>query len=300
MTLDHSLVGVPGDPQERSWTSADALLYAVGVGAGLGDPLQELQFTTENTEGLPQQVLPTFAVLVARPRAGRRLGSFDRAMLVHAEQAFELHQPLPVAGTVTIVSTVTGIYDKISGALVASESVATDVATGAKLVTSRSGVFIRGEGGFGGDRGPGNGWRRPPGPPDHRLVQPTRPEQALLYRLSGDRNPLHADPAFAARGGFSRPILHGLCTYGVTGRALLHTLCGSDPARFRSMSGRFTRPVLPGDTLVVSVWLAGDGPTGPPGQPGQPGCAQFQTATEDGAVVIDRGRIEFLPPAGEA
>ena len=290
MGLDHSLVGVPSEPQLRSWYSKDALLYAVGVGAGLGDPLQELQFTTENTEGIPQQVLPTFAVLVAQPRAGRRLGSFDRAMLVHAEQAFELHQPLPVEGTVTIVSTVTGIYDKISGALVTSESVATDVATGAKLVTSRSGVFIRGEGGFGGDRGPSNGWRRPAGQPDHRVVQPTRPEQALLYRLSGDRNPLHADPAFAARGGFSRPILHGLCTYGVTGRALLHTLCGCDPARFRSMSGRFTRPVLPGDTLVVSIWLAEDADN----------TARFQTATENGDVVIDRGQMEFLPTAGQA
>jgi acyl dehydratase len=298
MPLDHSLVGVPGDPQERSWTSADALLYAVGVGAGLGNPLQELQFTTENTAGVPQQVLPTFAVLVAQPRTGRRLGSFDRAMLVHAEQAFELHQPLPVEGTVSIVSTVTGIYDKGSGALVTSENVATDVATGARLVTSRGGAFIRGEGGFGGDRGPGDGWQQPAGPPDHRVVQETRPEQALLYRLSGDRNPLHADPAFAARGGFSRPILHGLCTYGVTGRALLQTLCGSDPARFRSMSGRFTRPVLPGDTLVVSIWLAADGP------PGAPGSAQasalFQTATEDGTVVIDRGRMEFVPQGAEA
>jgi acyl dehydratase len=285
MPLDHSLAGVPGEPQERSWTSTDALLYAVGVGAGLSDPLQELQFTTENTDGLPQQVLPTFGVLVAQPRSGRRLGDFDRAMLVHAEQALELHQPLPVAGTASVVSTVTGIYDKISGALVAVENVAVDAATGAKLVTSRSGVFIRGEGGFGGDRGPSDGWQRPDRPPDHTVVQPTRPEQALLYRLSGDRNPLHSDPAFAARGGFSRPILHGLCTYGMTGRALLHTLCGSDPARFASMSGRFTRPVLPGDTLVVSIWLPSGGG----------GAALFQTATEDGTVVIDRGRMAFLP-----
>jgi len=287
MPLDHSLVGVPGEPQERSWTSKDALLYAVGVGAGLGDPLQELQFTTENTDGLPQQVLPTFGVLVAQPRSGRRLGDFDRAMLVHAEQAFELHQPLPVAGTASVVSTVTGIYDKISGALVTVENVAVDAATGAKLVTSRSGVFIRGEGGFGGDRGPSDRWRRPDRPPDHTVVQPTRPEQALLYRLSGDRNPLHSDPSFAARGGFSRPILHGLCSYGITGRALLHTLCGSDPSRFASMSGRFTRPVLPGDTLAVSIWLPEDGS----------GVAAFQTATEDGTVVIDRGRMAFLPGA---
>jgi acyl dehydratase len=178
---------------------------------------------------------------------------------------------------------VTGIYDKGSGALVATENVAVDAATGELLVTSRSGTFIRGEGGFGGDRGPSEPWERPDRPPDEQVVQQTRPEQALIYRLSGDRNPLHADPKFAARGGFSRPILHGLCTYGITGRALLHALCGSDPARFRSMSGRFSRPVLPGDPLVVSIWRPGDGGD----------TALFQTATEEGAVVIDRGRMQF-------
>lgn len=286
MSLDHSLVGVPSEPQEHSWTSTDALLYAVGVGAGLGDPLQELEFTTENSEGVTQQVLPTYAVLIAQARVGRKLGDFDPALLVHAEQGFELHRPLPVQGTVRTVATVTGIYDKGSGGLVASENVAVDAATGDKLVTSRSSVFIRGEGGYGGDRGPSDGWHRPEREPDHRVLQPTRPEQALLYRLSGDRNPLHADPKFAARGGFSRPILHGLCTYGVTGRALLHAVCGSDPARFRSMSGRFSRPVLPGDTLVVSIWLPEDGGD----------TALFQTATEDGSVVIDRGRMQFLAP----
>jgi acyl dehydratase len=292
MSLDHSLVGVPSEPQERSWTSTDALLYAVGVGAGLGDPLQELEFTTENSEGVTQQVLPTYAVLIAQARVGRKLGDFDPALLVHAEQGFELHRPLPVHGTVRTVATVTGIYDKGSGGLVATENVAVDAATGDKLVTSRSSVFIRGEGGYGGDRGPGDGWRRPEREPDHRVLQPTRPEQALLYRLSGDRNPLHADPKFAARGGFSRPILHGLCTYGVTGRALLHAVCGSDPARFRSMSGRFSRPVVPGDTLVVSIWLPEDG--------GDAGTALFQTATEDGSVVIDHGRMQFLAPGDAA
>ncbi len=290
MSLDHSLVGLPSEPQERSWTSTDALLYAVGVGAGLGDPLQELEFTTENSEGVTQQVLPTYAVLIAQARVGRKLGDFDPALLVHAEQGFELHRPLPVQGTVRTVATVTGIYDKGSGGLVASENVAVDAATGDKLVTSRSSVFIRGEGGYGGDRGPSDGWHRPEREPDHRVLQPTRPEQALLYRLSGDRNPLHADPKFAARGGFSRPILHGLCTYGVTGRALLHAVCGSDPARFRSMSGRFSRPVLPGDTLVVTIWLPEDGGD----------IALFQTATEDGSVVIDHGRMQFLAPGDAA
>ena len=246
MGLDHTLVGVPSEPQERSWDSKDALLYAVGVGAGLGDPLQELEFTTENCEGIEQKVLPTFGVLIAQARPGRTLGDFDRALLVHAEQAFELHRPLPVEGTVRITATVTGIYDKGSGALVVTENAAVDAATGEPLVTSRSSAFIRGEGGFGGERGSDQPWSRPDREPDHRVVQPTRPEQALIYRLSGDRNPLHVDPKFAARGGFSQPILHGLCTYGVTGRALLHVLCDGDPARFGSMSGRFSRPVLAG------------------------------------------------------
>jgi len=284
MGLDHSLVGVPSEPQLRSWDSKDALLYAVGVGAGLGDPLQELEFTTENSQGIEQQVLPTFAVLVAQARVGRSLGDFDRAMLVHAEQYFELHRPLPVEGTVSTTSTVTGIYDKGSGALVVTENVAVDVATGEALVTSRGGTFIRGEGGFGGPRGADQSWELPDRAPDHQVVRETRPEQALIYRLSGDRNPLHVDPKFAARGGFSQPILHGLCTYGVTGRALLRVLCDGDPARFRSMSGRFSRPVLPGEPLTVSIWRAADGET-----------ALFQTTRKDGTVVIDRGRMQFRP-----
>jgi acyl dehydratase len=278
--LNHSLVGVQGEPHERSWTSTEALLYAIGVGAGLGDPLQELQFTTENTAGVQQQVLPTFGVLLAQARTSGSLGDFDRAMLVHAEQSIELHKPLPVAGTLRTTAMVSGIFDKGSGALVETENNAVDAATGEPVVTTRSSTFIRGEGGFGGDRGTAEPWELPERAPDHKVTQQTRPEQALLYRLSGDRNPLHADPAFAARGGFSRPILHGLCTYGFTGRALLHELCGSDPARFRSMSGRFSRPVLPGETLVVSIWA------------GEDGTSQFQTAKEDGTVVIDRGIVK--------
>jgi acyl dehydratase len=281
MGLDHSLVGVPSEPQERSWDSKDALLYAVGVGAGLGDPLQELEFTTENSEGIEQKVLPTFGVLIAQARTGRPLGDFDWALLVHAEQAFELHRPIPVAGTVRTTSTVTGIYDKGSGALVVSENVAVDAATGEPLVTSRSSAFIRGEGGFGGDRGSDAPWSRPDREPDYQVVRQTRPEQALIYRLSGDRNPLHTDPKFAARGGFSQPILHGLCTYGVTGRALLQVLCDCDPARFGSMSARFSRPVLPGESLTVSVWRRDGSDT-----------ALFQTTKQDGTVVIDRGRLQ--------
>jgi acyl dehydratase len=285
MSLDHSLVGETGPARERSWTSKDALLYAIGVGAGLGDPLRELEFTTENSQGIEQKVLPTYGVLLAQAGAARTLGEFDRAMLVHAEQYVELHQPLPVEGTLRSSATVTGIYDKGSGALVESESVAVDAATGEPMITTRSSTFIRGEGGFGGDRGTAAPWQLPGRDPDHRVTEPTRPEQALLYRLSGDRNPLHADPKFAARGGFSRPILHGLCTYGFTGRVLLHELCGGDPARFISMGGRFSAPVLPGESLVVSIWTEADG------------SAVFQTAKEDGTVVIDRGRVRYRAAA---
>ena len=161
MPLNHSLVGVPGEPQQRSWTSTDALLYAIGVGAGLGDPLQELQFTTENTAGVQQQVLPTYGVLLSQARAGGDLGDFDRAMLVHAEQSIELHKPLPVAGTLRTSAVVTGIYDKGSGALIQTENQAVDAETGEPVVTTRSGTFIRGEGGFGGDRGTSTPWQLP-------------------------------------------------------------------------------------------------------------------------------------------
>ena len=279
MSLNFDLVGVDSEPAERAWTTTDVLLYALGVGAGQVDPLAELEFTTENSIGVQAKVLPTFGNMISGGGRGRRLGDFDPAAFVHAEQAFTLHRPLPAAGTARSVSRVSGIYDKGSAALVVTESTAADAATGDPLVTTRGSIFIRGEGGFGGDRGPGQDWAMPSGPPDEQVTYQTRPDQALLYRLTGDRNPLHSDPKFAARGGFARPILHGMCTYGYTGRALLHAVCGSEPARFQSMEGRFTRPVIPGDELTVSVWADG-------------GTAYFRT-TSNGVPVLDRGRLTF-------
>lgn len=279
MPLNFDLVGVDSEPAERSWTATDVLLYALSVGAGQADPLAELEFTTENSIGVQAKVLPTFGNMIAGGGRGRRLGDFDTAALVHAEQAFTLHRPLPTAGTSRSVSRVAGIYDKGSAALVVTESTAVDAATGEPLVTTRGSVFIRGEGGFGGDRGPGQDWVMPSGAPDAQVTYQTRPDQALLYRLTGDRNPLHSDPKFAARGGFARPILHGMCTYGYTGRALLHAVCGSEPARFGSMEGRFTRPVIPGDELTVSIWADG-------------GTAYFRT-TSNGVPVLERGRMTF-------
>lgn len=283
MPIDPGAVGTVSEPSESSWTSKDCLLYALGVGAGSLDASEELAFTTENSKGVDQQVLPTFAVIAGAGGGGalRSIGTFNFAMLVHGEQAVTLHQPLPVEGTVRTTSTITGIYDKGSGAVVAIESQSVDPATGSPMFSTRSSIFIRGEGGWGGDRGPsGKANAAPERSPDHEVSYPTRHDQALLYRLSGDRNPLHSDPSFAQMGGFDRPILHGLCTYGFTGRALLHTLCGSDPSRFSSMEGRFSKPVMPGDTLTVSMWVDGSE-------------AIFQTKTQDGTVVIDNGRLVF-------
>jgi len=226
-------------------------------------------------------VLPTFAVIVGGGGVDlREVGTFNPVMLVHGGQEIELFGPIPTDGHVLTKGRIAGIYDKGSGAVIETESESRDAETGELRFRTRSSLFLRGEGGFGGDRGPSATWECPEREPDQRVSAQTRADQALLYRLSGDRNPLHSDPAFAARAGFPRPILHGLCTYGVTGRLLLHALCGSDPGRFRSMRARFSRPVLPGARLTVSIWVDG-------------GSAKFQTTDDDGQVVIDHGEVEF-------
>jgi acyl dehydratase len=275
MPIDPGAVGAKGDPVRRTWSSKDGLLYALGVGAGT----DELAFTTENTRDVPQRMLPTFAVIIGGGGMPfGKIGSFNPAMLVHGEQAFELFDEIPVEGEIESNGECVAIWDKGKGAVVEMESTSVDVATGKPLLKTRSSVFIRGEGGFGGERGPSARFEVPDRAPDHQVSYDTRPDQALIYRLSGDRNPLHSDPSFAKMGGFDRPILHGLCTYGFTGRALLHTLCDGDPARFKSMYGRFSKPVLPGDSLTVSMWVDGDE------------CL-FRTANQHGDVVLDQGRM---------
>lgn len=277
MPLNPDAVGSTSEPVEVSWTSKDCLLYAVGIGAGT----EELAFTTENTNGVEQQVFPTFPVVIGwgRGSAMGNIGTFNPALLVHGQQSVTLHRPIPVEGTATIQGEITAMYDKEKAAVVVSAETAT--MGDEPLYTKTMSAFIRGEGGWGGERGPSGPQNVPPErAPDHQVTYQTSPDQALVYRLSGDRNPLHSDPAFAAMGGFDRPILHGLCTYGFTGRALLHTLCGSDPARFHHVEGRFTSPVLPGEALTVSMWELGSGE------------AVFTTAVGD-RLVIDQGLLRY-------
>jgi acyl dehydratase len=285
MPLNPDAVGFESEPAEARWSSKDSLLYALGVGAGQTDATGfELEFTTENSEGIDQRALPTMPVVInpgssKGPSPFEAIGTFDWAMLVHGEQSVTLHQELPPEGTAMMKIRVAGMYDKGKAAVVAFEYEATDPA-GKPLFSTTMSAFIRGEGGWGGDRGPSGPRNVPPErEPDTVVSYDTRRDQALLYRLSGDRNPLHSDPSFAKLAGFDTPILHGLCTYGFTGRALLHGVCGGDPARFKHVEGRFSTPVIPGDRLDVKIWLEGDE-------------ALFQTWVRDG-VVIDSGKLVF-------
>ncbi|KAA0232687.1 MAG: hypothetical protein JJLCMIEE_02036 [Acidimicrobiales bacterium] len=283
MPINPDAVGTKGEPVESSWTSKDCLLYALGVGAGMSDPTGfELEFTTENSQNVDQRALPTQAVVIPSfGSAMTNIGTFNPAMLVHGEQKVVLHREIPVQGSVVTISEVTGIYDKGKGAVVEVTLDSNLEGDGEPLFTNVFSAFIRGEGDFGGDRGPSGPKNvAPERDPDASITYQTREDQALLYRLSGDRNPLHSDPEFAKLAGFDKPILHGLCTYGFTGRALLHGLCGSDPARFKSMEGRFSSPVFPGEALTVNMWVDGNE-------------AVFQTLGDDGRVVLDSGLCVF-------
>ena len=275
MPINPDAAGSIGEPSEFSWTSKDSLLYALGVGAGSSDPTGfELEFTTENSNGITQTALPTQVVVMGGGRTPG-FGDFNPMFLLHAEQRITLHQPLPAEGTAVATGKVGEIYDKGKAALVYLETDVAD-ADGNPMWSTRAGLFISGEGGWGGDRGPSNTWELPDRDADQVVSYPTRTDQALLYRLNGDRNPLPSDPTFAAGAGFDTPILHGLCTYGFTGRALLHAACDSDPARFAGMGGRFKSPVMPGEVLEVHIWDQGDE-------------VLFQTRATGDRVVFDGG-----------
>ena len=244
---------------EHAYTEKDTMLYALGLGCGSeADDHSDLKFTYE--KGL--MALPTMAVVLAYP--GNWLESkestADYSQVLHGEQYLTLHRPLPPSGTVIGRGRVVDLLDKgkEKGAVLYAERTILDKKTGEPIATMTSAAMLRGDGGFGGKPGPQPAPHKlPDGAPTKHVDIKTYPNSALIYRLSGDRNPLHADPAAAAKGGFKTPILHGLCTYGVAGRAIIKACCGGDPARLKSLQVRFSSPVLPGETIRTEMWPAG-------------------------------------------
>jgi acyl dehydratase len=287
MPIDPNAIGAKTDPQVFEWTDRDTLLYALGVGAGTSD----LALTTENSHDIEQRVLPTYAVIACSGfAAAANIGTFNFAMLLHGSQEIRVFAPLPPAGKLSVVGEVADIQDKGEGknAVVMLKATGTDP-DGKVVAETLTTAVIRGGGGFGGQPG-----QRPAAPeiperePDSLVALPTRADQALIYRLSGDRNPLHSDPWFARElAGFPKPILHGLCTYGVAGRALVSDLGGGDATKVRAIAARFTSPVFPGETLTTSIWRT------------EPGRAVFRTeaASPDGSdtrLVLEDGAAEYI------
>ncbi|WP_286157038.1 MaoC/PaaZ C-terminal domain-containing protein [Streptomyces sp. AA4] len=239
-----------------AWTPSDVLLYHLAVGAG-ADPVaeRELRYTYERD----LRVLPTFATVAANlrtfePPALNFPGvDIDLAKVLHGKQEIALHRPIPAEGKAVARTRIADVFDKGKAAVLVQETEVADE-SGAPLWTARSSIFARGEGGFGGERGPSDKIEWPDREPDAVLDVPTLPQQALLYRLCGDRNPLHADPAFAKAAGFDRPILHGLCTYGVVAKAVVDAFLDGDPERVSAFGTKFAGVVFPGENLRVRVW----------------------------------------------
>ena len=238
---------------EFSWTDRETMLYALGIGMG-ADPMDtnELPFVYEGD----LKAVPTLASVVAWGAQPGNM-SINFMMVVDGERTITFHKPMPGAGNIVAESRVVGAWDKGAGkgAVISTETVLREKASGEKLATLLGSLFARGDGGFGGpSEGQPAPHQVPSRAPDRSVDIATRPDQALIYRLSGDRNPLHADPAFAKMAGFPRPILHGMCTYGVTCRAVLQTYAEYDPTRFKSHGARFSAPVFPGETVTVDLW----------------------------------------------
>lgn len=253
---------------EQTYTWKDSMLYALGLGFGF-DPLDDLQLRFVYERNLA--AVPTMAVVLGYPGFWLKdpATGVDWVKVLHGEHSLNLHKPLPPAGTVVSKLRVSAIVDKgkDKGALLVQERTLYDKKTGDLLGTINQLTFCRGDGGFsevpgngpkGGDPAPPAKPAVPAEAPDAVCDLPTLPQAALIYRLSSDYNPLHAEPAVAKAAGFPRPILHGLCTYGVAGHAILKTFCGYDPTLFSGLAVRFSAPVFPGETIRTEMWRRGD------------------------------------------
>ena len=276
------MIGSSSGTRLVQWNERDAMLYAIGVGAGLGAPERELGFTTENNGAVPLRALPGFLTILAAGQRPPALQTLDAERFLHGEQSIELLRPLPASGQGYVCSTIESVLDKGAGAIIVIvATLCSDDAARTSIGRSRMSIFVLGAGGFGGPRGTAAIFALPERAPDRRITYHTRPEQALLYRLSGDRHRLHSDPEFAKAHGFNGPILHGLCTYGFACRALIEMACGGDPARLQMMDGRFRTPVYPGDTLTTEIWHEAD-------------VVFFQTLDGNGNAAIERGRAKIF------
>jgi len=290
-------VGAESPPARRIWRPRDCSLYALGLGAGW----DELEFVTEGVANLEQKVYPTFVlagVMSAEaetwPDPGFETGSYDLHQLVLGQQRLVLHDVVGPSGDVTSRTRVAGIYDKGSGALVLLEVQGDDTATGRPVFTATTGLFVIGEGGFGGERGPSGAPAPPDRPPDDRVEHATLGVQTLLYRHAGnDANPVHLDPDFARRAGFRGPILTGLNTLGFAGRAMVHSVAAGDAQRLRSIDGRFAAPGYNGDVLTTEVWEGDDLGVDELGDR----VVLYRVVNQEGAVLLDRGRATFATPA---
>jgi acyl dehydratase len=269
---------------EQTLSKRDTMLYALGVGLG-ADPMdeQQLQYVYEKE----LKALPTMAIVLGYP--GPWHATMDtgitRSHVVHGEQGFVIHKPLPVEGAITGKTRLTAVLDKGAdkGALLLTECEVRDKTSGELICTLSSTTFCRKDGGFGGPSGPQKPLHAIPERAADKICDiTTLPQAALIYRLSGDYNPLHAEPAYAARAGYKQPILHGRATFSVAGHALLKTCCGYDAAKFKSMEGRFSSPVYPGETIRTEMWIDGN-------------IVTFRsTVPARGVTVLNNGRAEIV------
>jgi acyl dehydratase len=285
MAIDYArLKNWPFEDIVHRYTAKDTILYALGLGFG-EDPIDADQLRFVYEDGLA--ALPTLAVVLGYPGMWIRRGDtgVDWRQVLHGEQGVVIHRPLPAEGEVIGRTRIEEIIDKGQGrgALIYSTRDVLDKASGELLCSLASTTFCRADGGFGGPTGPLKPVHEvPTRAPDLVCELPTSPRAALIYRLSGDFNPLHIDPAVAKAAGFPRPILHGLATYGVAGHALLRTLCAYDPARLKRMDVRFSAPVYPGETIATEIWRTGEGRA----------AFRCRIASRD-AVVLNNGYAEY-------
>lgn len=282
MPIDvNKALGAELPPMTYALTRDKVILYALGVGAvAEGD---ELPFVYEN--GL--KVLPTFGVVAPFPALIALISApgvdINPIMILHGEQYLEVRKhPLPIEGTLTSKPRIANIYDKGKGALMEIE-VDTEDQDGNIVFFNRFATFVRGEGGFGGEKGPPPGNEPPDRAPDEVVEETTLQRQAAIYRLSGDYNPLHIDPQFAAMAGYDRPIIHGLCTFGFVGRAVLRTYCENEPEKFKSIKVRFSRPAWPGDTIITEMWKVDDNKL----------IIRAKTKERPGEYILTNGAVEL-------